>query len=200
MNFMTHIIERGLITVTHSYTGLPAYSWACNAFISWREEIITFPLWNAAGGMAGYQRYTWNAEKKRCNQGRYFTWITEGYKPLAFWGMEYALNWEKKEWYSPSLIIVEGIFDAIRALDCGFRSCAILTSTPAKQFIQWFRMLTHNQHIIAIKDKPSEKEQKSRLDRLADVCYTCQWEKDLGDHSPNVADEWLHDTLVSYCY
>lgn len=182
--FPQHIQRRGAHTV--------------RCWIDWATEIVTFPLWGINGSLLGYQRYSWNQPKKRSNIGKYFTWITEEYKPLAFWGMEYVTSKVSpcglhSEVSQPPLLVCEGIFDAIRCIQCGFRACAILTATPSKQFVQWFNYLTYHQMTIAIKDNDGAK---SGLDKLGNSgIITCEWHKDMGDHTVNEADEWLNESL-----
>ena len=187
--FDAHLRNRGLFDSGASH------------WIDAGEEIVTFPLWAAGGGLVGYQRYAWNLPKERSNKGRYFTWISEYIKPLALWGMEYALNKKepKRGYFSPALIITEGVFDAIRCIQCGFRACAILTATPSRQFVQWFRQLTHGQIVLAVKDN-DENNAGDGLDKLAFMGYNVLHAKDIGDLDVNAADEFLHETLANWCY
>jgi len=181
--FIQHIRRRGADRVR---------SW-----IDWAGEVVTFPLWTANGKLVGYQRYVWNEPKRRSNIGKYFTWITEEYKPLAFWGMEYVLPnpagcANHSTVSQKPLLVCEGIFDAIRCIQCGFRACAILTATPSRQFVHWFNQLTYHQLTISIKDNDGAE---SGLDKLAKYVIMSAWHKDMGDHTVDEADEWLHETL-----
>jgi len=182
--FVQHLLERGLTEdISH--------------WIDYVCEIVTFPLFGVDKAYRGYQRYAWDQPKIRSNLGRYYTWISPEYRPLAFWGMEYVSPYlarcAGREVASDSpLIIVEGIFDALRVIQCGFRACAILTATPSPLFVGWFNQLTLRQRKIAIKDNDG---QKSGLDKLAQYAIMSEWHKDLGDHTVEEADEWLRETL-----
>jgi len=178
--FLIHLYERGLFQTP-----------VINYWADWDNEIVTFPLWTAGGGLVGYQRYTWHEEKKRANGGKYFTWITDLWKPCAFWGMEYALNWGGYKYKSRSLLITEGVWDALRCLQQGYRACAILSATPNRQFTHWFRQLTHNQRVVAIKDNDLNNAGNG-LDKLADVGYNVERHKDIGEHTPYEAHNWLY--------
>ena len=181
MDFIQHLEQRGL-------------SPDIRAWVDYEGEIVTFPLWGASGVLVGYQRYTWKEPKIRSNAGKYYTWITAEYKPVAVWGMEYILD-NGGNWESPSLVVVEGIWDAISCIQCGYRACALLTATPNKQLIGWFRYLTMGQDVVAIKDSPNKKEQKSGLDKLANHAIMCVEEKDMGDHSPQQAIKFLSENI-----
>ena len=171
MTFHQHITERGWNPQISSWVG-------------WFEEIITFPLWFPTGKLVGYQRYDWKGDKIRSNEGSYFTWISEQYRPLGLYGFEYLGR-------RGPLFLTEGIWDCIKVINSGYAGLAILTGTPHKQLKQWLRFVAGNRPIISILDNDLGGKQ---LANLADVCYnTPVGYKDLGEYPQYYAKEFLDD-------
>lgn len=152
----------------------------------WRDdetEILTFPLWHS-DKLVGYQRYDWRAEKLRSNQGRYFTWITEEYRPLAVWGTEYLRQ-------EPTLFICEGIWDAVRILNSGRQAIATLTATPNRQFVAWFKREFGTFRKIGILDRDENKAGMG-LVKLCDLWYNSPVGfKDMGEMSQEQASNFI---------
>ena len=171
--FMNHLRERGL-----SPEGRTA---SIQCWIDWNGEIVTFPLWSPVGSLIGYQRYIWNAPKLRRNQGRYYTWITEEYKPIAVWNVS-CLMWRGMPATShcQPVLVTEGIWDAIRCIQCGYDAVATLTCTPTKQFVQWFKLLTQGRKTIAIMDN-DENNAGLGLAEFTTSSILCEGYKDIGD-------------------
>jgi hypothetical protein len=100
-----------------------------DAFLSIKEETITFPLWNTTGQMVGYQQYRPNRPKKSkiltLSERRYDTKITRHdgkHVALTAFGL-HLLDSTKKE-----LFVVEGIFDAVKLHSLGLNCLALLSS------------------------------------------------------------------------
>lgn len=99
------------------------------------DDVAIFPLWNLTGVYCGYQQYRPNASKERKNDprdGRYYTSLhgDKNEKPLAMWGLEsYHMD-------SRYLVIVEGVFDAVRLHNHGIPAIATLTSNT-KHLRNW---------------------------------------------------------------
>src|SRR5690606_3733249 len=178
--FKSHLETRGLFDAN-------PYVW-----VDWSSELVTFPLWSTNGILVGYQKYDWRAAKLRSNVGKYFTWIGDSHKPYGIWGMEYVLSSDR---FATPLLITEGVWDAIRAIGAGYRACAILTATPHKSLVKWFRTITYGQLRISIRDNDGENKCGHGLDKLADLGYTVEGVKDLGEMSLAGARSWLGRTL-----
>ncbi len=182
-SFYNHLLDRGVREATQCW-------------IDWNTERVWFPLWSVTGRLIGYQRYSWEAPKVRSNKGRYFTWITEEYKPLACWGMyQLSLLGRLSMGHSQPILVTEGVFDALRCIQCGYPAVAILTATPSKQFVQWFTMLTQGRNTIGVLDNDESGAGKG-LDKLCSSSIMCEWHKDIGDHNEQEAREWLNEMLV----
>lgn len=186
IEFHNHLVERGLSDVDVHY------------WLDWNNELVYFPLWSPTGVMVGYQKYTWRLPKIRSNAGKYFTWITESYKPLAFWGYDtlYRPNSPSMpaDAVSQRVLVTEGIWDAIRCQQCGYNAVAVLTATPNKQFKQWFRMVMQGKEVIGILDK-DENNAGAGLTKLCDSSIMCELHKDIGEHSPREAEQWLKSKI-----
>lgn len=103
------------------------------------DDVVIFSLWNLSGQMVGYQQYRKDAEKEAKNhprEGRYYTSIhgKKYEKPLAVWGLESLC-------YDPRiLVIVEGIFDAVRLHNRDVPAIALLSSSH-KHYKSWLNSL-----------------------------------------------------------
>ena len=182
LRFYNHLKDRGV--------GVDTQCW-----IDWNSERVWFPLWSVNGRLIGYQRYSWQEEKVRSNRGKYFTWITEEYKPLACWGLS-QLSLARRPAISPSqpILVVEGIFDALRCVEAGYVALGVLGATPSKQFVSWFKMLLQGRNTIAILDN-DENNAGCGLTKLCTSAIMCEWYKDMGDHNKHEAKRWLHDKI-----
>lgn len=169
-----HLLERGVTKDTP-------------CLIVEETELVYFFLYSVGGHMLGFQRYYWKGDKLKSNdlRGRYHTWISPQYRPLAFWGMEFVQG--RKE----PLYITEGIFDALRIIQTGRLAAAMLTCSPSKEFVKHFRYLTMGRDVIAIKDNDGENKCSNGLDKLATRSYTIKGAKDIGELSVEDADEFL---------
>lgn len=90
-------------------------------------KILTFPLWSCTGQLLGYQQYNFRTDKSRekDRKSRYYPCIRRDW--LSFWGLEF-LDLSSKD----PLYVVEGIWDAIRVLNAGYRCIAVLSNNPKK--------------------------------------------------------------------
>ena len=96
-----------------------------------------FPLWNLSGEMVGYQVYTPTAtkvRKKNPRDMRYFTYLPK--YAMTAWGLE-LLNPHQKY-----LLVVEGIFDAIKLHNLGVNCLAVLGSDSI-HLKSWLHTLNH---------------------------------------------------------
>jgi len=98
--------------------------------------MVTFVLWNLSGEAVGYQRYNPLADKEKKNdprEGRYYTYLTgdKKNKRMGMWGLE-SLSYRKD-----ILVIVEGVFDAVRLHNLNIPCVALLSSSykPYKNFL-----------------------------------------------------------------
>lgn len=118
--------------------------------LDYEKEVVTFPIYSPAGVWIGYESYTWKEEKKRCNGGRYFTWISEAYKQSAFWGYEHACG-------EGPLFIVESIWNAARLINAGRQVIATLGATPHRQMQQLIKSMWPGRYRIVICDNDANK-------------------------------------------
>lgn len=178
--FLSHLLERGW------HSGL-------RCWLDRDQEIITFPLWGPSHAFVGYQKYKWNEEKKRDNGGKYFTWITEKYRPLAFWGMEYLNHPDWQDGHSkPICLVCEGVWDAIRCQNAGYRAIAVLGATPNKIFRYWMLQVLADYTVVAVCD--NDKAGKS-LAKLGEYAIIVEGKKDINEFSDEEAEKWLSTKL-----
>lgn len=170
-------------------------------WIDWNGELVTFPIWTIDGKLIGYQRYDWRAPKVRSNKGRYFTWISEPYRGSAsFYGMD-QLSWslsrpKSAQYDSQRILVVEGIFDALRCIQAGWPAIAVLTATPNKQFVQHFKFLMQAKNMCAIGILDNDEGGAGNgLRKLCRSSIMCEWHKDMGDHTDVEAQVWLNTVL-----
>lgn len=176
--FYYHLRDRGVKANTQCW-------------IDWNSERIWFPLWSVGGRLIGYQCYSWREKKIRSNKGKYFTWITEEYKPLACWGLsQLSLTRRPRISHSQPILVVEGIFDALRCIEAGYVALAVLTATPARQFTQYLKMLLQGKNTIAILDN-DESNAGLGIAKLCNRAIIVEKHKDMGDHSTQEAKQWL---------
>lgn len=177
MLFHDHLLKRGLTD-------------EIRCWIDWNTERVFFPMWSPPV-LVGYQRYSWNEPKIRSNAGRYFTWITEEYKPLAIWGLTELDESDRLGLRDPDLVLVcEGVWDAIRCIQCGYNAVAVLTATPAKEFVHWFRRIMQRKNLVGILDNDKNNAGLG-LTKLCTSTIMCELHKDMGDHLPYEARNWL---------
>lgn len=91
-----------------------------------KEGVFTFPLWNLSGQMVGYQQYRPDADKGRKDNPkdmRYYTYLTHK-KTNTAWGLE-VLNPK-----NPYLLVVEGVFDAVKLHNADINAVAVLANDP----------------------------------------------------------------------
>lgn len=101
--------------------------------IDYEQEVVSFPVYTVWGQLAGYQNYRWKCDKTKNNDeenGRYFSWVAPNYRHCAFFGLESLSR-------PGPLFVVEGVWDAISVLNCGFACIALLGATPSKQMIRY---------------------------------------------------------------
>jgi len=100
--------------------------------------VYTFPLWNLMGQMVGYQQYRPDADKERKlnpKDMRYYTYLPSNTNTA--WGLE-TLNPRKV-----NLLVVEGIFDAVKLHNAGCNALAVLANNP-RPLKSWLHTLGYN--------------------------------------------------------
>lgn len=117
------------------------------------EDVVVFPLWNLSGQFVGYQQYRPGASKERRNnprEGRYYTSLhgDKNEKPLAVWGLE-TFHYDSRY-----LVIVEGVFDAVRLHNQGVPCVAVLSS-DTKHLRNWLNSL--GRKIYKVEDDHGSK-------------------------------------------
>jgi hypothetical protein len=132
----------------------------------------TFPLYNLAGQLMGYQRYFPHGDKKLNNDaknGKYHTWCP---REQGYWGME-------SFHLTRTLFITEGIFDAARLTECGVSAIAMLSNNPV-YLRNWLWTLSQTRPIVAVCDQDAAGV---KLAKYGTESYTMQSGKDLGECS-----------------
>lgn len=113
-----------------------------NVCVDNENRVMTVYMYTDTGICKGYQQYRPDADKLAKNSprdGRYFTWVTDGY--FASWGAETMI-------YRPDVvIIVEGIFDACRLHNFGIPALATFGSYNT-QFKNYLACLSRSVYTI----------------------------------------------------
>lgn len=158
------------------------------------DRVASFPLWNLAGQLTGYQSYRPDADKMQKNdeKGRYYTYRGEKLFPkhcktVSVWGLE--------SWYlSNTLFVFEGIFDAARVTARGYSAVATLSNDPNKSVLEWFRCVRTDRLVVAVCD-PGKAGAK--LAKVGHTSHTvnCQGipDADMGGVPDDYVTEFLKD-------
>lgn len=111
------------------------------------KEIATFPLYNLAGVLLGYQHYRPKGSKSVNNDprdGKYFTRKPHNPEP-TYWGVE---SWN----LSNTLFLVEGLFDAARLHSLGFSALAVFTNNPGVNFAGMMKLVRAVRPVVSVCD------------------------------------------------
>lgn len=118
--------------------------------ISYDCDSVTFPLYSVTKNLIGYQRYTPNAEKKKRNEGKYYTHFSSG--NYGFWGTE-TLE------YKGPIFLCEGIFKSCSLHNFDLCSLAVLGNDP-KQIVSQLKLLGREIITVPDPDKAGNKLKK----------------------------------------
>lgn len=173
--FEQHIADRGYLE------GMP------NIVVDYDNEVVVFLLYSTTGVFIGYQNYFWKAEKERSNKGRYFTWLTEEYKPMSVWGWHSLSKFSEQD----VLFIVEGMWDAVRVHGAGYACLAVLTATPQKQTIEYIKQNSWRRTKIGLIDNDENGAGLGVAKFFEHNSITPKPYKDLGDMPPHIASAYL---------
>jgi 5S rRNA maturation endonuclease (ribonuclease M5) len=119
----------------------------------WMDEtnqIATFPLYNLAGVLLGYQQYRPYGSKSVNNdprEGKYFTRKLSASEP-TYWGIE---SWN----LSNTLFLVEGLFDAARLTSLGYSALATFTNNPGENFNGFIHLVKQIRPVVSLCDNDS---------------------------------------------
>jgi hypothetical protein len=144
-------------------------------WVSEPERVAVVPLWNLSGQLTGYHHYRPDRLKDENNHpydSRYFTRVTNA--PVTVWGLE---SW----YYSNTLFILEGLFDAARVTWNGFSAVSVFSSDIGKSTLGWLNMVKQFRPVVAICDNDAAGV---KLAKHGHEYYTVQSAKDF-----NEADE-----------
>jgi len=148
------------------------------------ESSATFMLYNLSGKIVGYQRYMpLNTDRARNDfNGRYYTYRMN--QEIAIFGLEsYKAN--------STVIITEGIFDAVRLTKRGCTALALLTNAPNSSMLNSISLLPNR--IVAIVDNDDGgKLFKKKIVQVANAIITCTHNKDLGESSEDFVDNIIN--------
>lgn len=111
------------------------------------NQIATFPLYNLAGTLLGYQQYRPEGSKAVNNDprdGKYFTRKPNSPEP-SYWGVE---SWN----LSNTLFLVEGLFDAARLTSLGYSALAVFTNNPGSNFMGFVSLLQKMRPVVVVCD------------------------------------------------
>lgn len=150
------------------------------------QGVVTFPMYNLTGHMVGFQQYRPDADKKQKNSprdGRYFTYRNKD--TVSVWGLE---SW----YFSNTLFITEGIFDACRLTNAGYSAVAVISFKPTKSVMRWLYMVRQFRPVVAVCDGGSKDG--LRLRHLGATHHVCPENHDMGD----VSNEYLMNFLEGY--
>lgn len=113
--FTDHISDRSFGLLGEE--GEDSLSW-----VDYKEEVVTFPLWNLSGQMVGYQQYNWRMPKSRGNnpkEQKYYTHLPKG--TIGVYGLDLL-----EEGYLGTIFLVEGIWEAFMGMCFGIPCIAVL--------------------------------------------------------------------------
>jgi 5S rRNA maturation endonuclease (ribonuclease M5) len=111
------------------------------------KQVATFPLYNLAGTLLGYQQYRPNGSKAVNNdprEGKYFTRKPSNPEP-SYWGVE---SWN----LSNTLFLVEGLFDAARLTSLGYSALAVFTNNPGSNFMGFVQLVQKLRPVVVVCD------------------------------------------------
>ena len=181
MNLIQHLKDRHFDTEKHTFWANPS------------EGVVTFPMWNLSGSLRGYQQYRPSGDKKKFNnprEGRYYTYRSK-FNPeknktseIAVWGLE-TFYW------TPTLFVLEGIFDACHLTKFGQSAIATASNDLDKQTMSWLWCIRQSRYVVTICD--GDKAGK-RLARFGTESHIMPDDMDLGDAS----DQYVKDLIRKY--
>ena len=111
------------------------------------KQVATFPLYNLAGSLLGYQQYRPDGSKEVNNdprEGKYFTRKPNNPEP-SYWGVE---SWN----LSNTLFLVEGLFDAARLTSLGYSALATFTNNPGSNFLGFVSLVKKMRPVVVVCD------------------------------------------------
>ena len=111
------------------------------------KQVATFPLYNLAGTLLGYQQYRPDGSKAVNNdprEGKYFTRKPTNPEP-SYWGVE---SWN----LSNTLFLVEGLFDAARLTSLGYSALAVFTNNPGSNFMGFVSLVQKMRPVVVVCD------------------------------------------------
>lgn len=111
------------------------------------KQVATFPLYNLAGTLLGYQQYRPDGSKAVNNDprdGKYFTRKPNNPEP-SYWGVE---SWN----LSNTLFLVEGLFDAARLTSLGYSALAVFTNNPGSNFRSFVSLVQKLRPVVVVCD------------------------------------------------
>lgn len=154
MMLANHLRDRGLD---------PQYS---PVWIDEKNFVATFPIMHLNGRMAGYQAYRPDAskEKKNDEKSRYYTYMPRG--TYAPYGMS-TLEWKSTE----PIILVEGIFDAVKFQSLGAQCLAALSNNPKP--IRAFLKAT-GKNVVVIADSGAGGASLLKYASRKEWTYVCE--------------------------
>jgi hypothetical protein len=148
--------------------------------VSVHNNVYTFPLWNLLGQMVGYQQYRPDMGKGRTTNPkdmRYYTYLPK--HTNTAWGLE-TLNTKK-----PYLLVVEGVFDAVKLHNAGVNALAVLANDP-KPLKRWLDTLGYL--IVPVCDGDAAGKKLAKLTNCDKVEYLPEG-FDVGDMSGMCVEE-----------
>jgi 5S rRNA maturation endonuclease (ribonuclease M5) len=131
----THLLSRGVDFALHC------------VWLDETKQVATFPLYNLAGTLLGYQQYRPDGSKDVNNdprEGKYFTRKPSNPEP-SYWGVE---SWK----LSNTLFLVEGLFDAARLTSLGCSALAVFTNNPGSNFMGFVSLVKKMRPVVVVCD------------------------------------------------
>lgn len=141
---------------THLLTRHVNFNLHC-VWLNEQEQVATFPLYNLAGRLLGYQQYRPKGSKAVNNnpyEGKYFTKKLCNAEP-SYWGVE---SWS----CSNTLFLVEGLFDAARLTSLGYAAFATFTNNPGDVFASFMKLVRQVRPVVALCDADAAGKQLAK--------------------------------------
>lgn len=118
------------------------------AFVDYEKNIVSFPLYSFDKRFVGFQQYNPAGDKsvrKSQEVGRYYTYCSE----YAVYGLDFSYDLIHKQ---KLLIVVEGVFKAVRFHNYNIPAIATLTNNPKPLKPHLDKLIDEGVRVLIIPD------------------------------------------------
>jgi len=157
-------------------------------YVNQDEQLAVFPYYNLAGQMTGFRQYKPFGSKVPGSglDGKYYSFRNK--EMIALFGME---SW----YFSNTLFLIEGVFDAAHGTKLGFSMLSVGCNALDPQLQAWVRGVQLYRPVVAVCDPGKAGLWLGKyVERSVVVDYDLENEVDLAD----APEEYVLDLLRSY--